>query len=340
MMSESFTENLSLTWQATEDFSGSKLWLDAVGREARDPDAPEVPGYELTKRMNDRDAAVWRARQLSTGQMVAVHWLEAAQPERLAELRQLFALGSHPYLRYVLDAKVDQQPAFLVTPLWDQSLSHWMKTHSEAGELNARALTWLEQAAQALSFLHQNKILHLDIQPHNLLLDSQQALRLVHPGWAHQLGRIVERNPAQSLFLASPEQLQAAAGGAPDVSGAYPGWDLYSLGATFYYILTGYYPRTTLAGMSRLDELADPLERLEQAWIQLHLRPLVPVLSYNPKISPRLAVVIERSLSLSPHSRYRQVDEILLDLRSLRQTPENTLDRAIYALRRWMTIGS
>lgn len=288
-------------------------------------DAPKIPGYQLLQRLED---GAWRARQVSTGQTVRVKVFGQMNATQMRDLSRAVQLGSHPYLANILEAQLQHQPPFLVTSLLHSSLASWMKVHAHSAELNDRTSNWLQQAAQGLSFLHQRLIYHGDLRPQNLWLDSREALRLADLGQSYHLA---ERMPSESLFLVAPEQILTIRDRIrkPEAS-----WDIYSLGATFYYLLTSFYPRATFRGLRRLEHCASGPERLRECWTQMHCSPLVPVLDYNPSVQVRLAIVIERCLALDPLHRYRQARDLLADLELRDQMPEHGLDHAIYGLRR------
>lgn len=312
------TDPLEMTAdQLSLDFDPAELVGPEVEPEAAE--APKIPGYRLLERL---EGGAWRARQVSTGQAVMVKVFERLDPPQLRKLEQLVRLGSHPYLINVIDAQLEHQPPYLVTSLLRGSLAAWMKVHAHAAELNERVSNWLQQAAHGLSFVHRRRLIHGALGPRNLLLDSREALRLAEFGQPYRL-----EQRREELFLLAPEQVRQPR--APQA-----GWDLYALGATFYYLLTSFYPRASFKGLRRLEVCADYSERLREYWILAQSSRLVPVLDYNPNVQVRLAVIIERCLAVDPAARYAQAADLLADLELRDQVPEHGLDNALYSLRR------
>ena len=318
----SFTADLS----GTADLSPMDL---AVLTLPTGPGDSRAPGYELQEKIGGGSfGEVWRALQMSTGQPVAVKIFKSVDPAVLRELERIVRLGSHPYLISILDAKLNNDPPFMVTSLLQGSLSAWMKVHAHAAELNLRVSAWLRQAALALSYVHRRGVFHCDIKPQNLLLDSQEVLRLADFGQAQSSGTSARLG---TFFCMPPDQVLAAK--AHGFSKGLATWDIYALGATFYYLLTSYYPRATPSGLRKLEHMADLQERLKEYWIQLQRCRLVPIAEYNPGVETRLAMIIERCLALDPGRRYQDAAELVADLELWDRVRRNSLDEVFYFLR-------
>ena len=100
------------------------------------------------------------------------------------------------------------------------------------------AVAWLRQAASGLVHIHANNLVHGGIQPTVLLVDKQDTLKIADLGMTDAAAATPSSDVKPSVYLA-PEQLQDA----PLTAAA----DIYSLGATFYFLLTGKAPFKQLA---------------------------------------------------------------------------------------------
>ena len=103
------------------------------------------------------------------------------------------------------------------------------------------ALRYTKQLASALRFIHQKRMMHLDVKPSNILLDDEGNVVLIDFGLAKQYdnaGRQISTTPVGISHGYAPIE-QYRCGG---VSAFSPATDIYSLGATLYKLLTGTVP--------------------------------------------------------------------------------------------------
>lgn len=105
----------------------------------------------------------------------------------------------------------------------------------------AEAVRYIRQIADAVSFVHCNNMMHLDIKPANILLDNDGSAVLIDFGLAKQYdsqGMQTSTTPVGISHGYAPLE-QYRQGG---VSNFSPPTDIYSLGATFYKLVTGQKP--------------------------------------------------------------------------------------------------
>ena len=233
---------------------------------------------------------VYRARDIALDRTVAIKLLPpelAANPELrsrfLQEARTAAGL-SHPHIVPV--HAVEEQGAivcFVMAYVAGMTLGQRVRAE---GPMPVEAVTRLvREVAWALAYAHQRGVVHRDIKPENILLERGSGRALVSDFGIAQLAtatttpRGVLRGTTRYM---SPEQ---AAGGALDGRS-----DLYSLGVTAWFALTG---RLPFEG----DNVAALIVRQAAA-------PAPPVALVRAGVPRALAAAIDRCLAREPTSRF------------------------------------
>lgn len=176
-----------------------------------------------------------------------------------------------------------------------------------------------ERLLKAVGMLHRRQILHRDIKPENLLLGDDGELRLLDFGLAYCPG-LSEDQPTTLPGTPSYIAPEAFAGEAPT-----PQQDLYAVGVTLYFLLTGHYPYGEIEAFQRP-------------------RFGVPVSAsrYRPDLPDWIAQSLERAVAADPGQRFETAEEWLLLLeqgerRSLSVRPRPLLERE--PLKVWRTLA-
>ncbi len=153
---------------------------------------------------------------------------------------------------------------------------------------------------KAIGEIHKKNVIHKDLKPGNILINPQsQEIKLTGFGISAQLNRENQQAVAQdmlggTLAYISPEQT-----GRMNRSIDYRS-DLYSLGATFYEMLTGTPPFKTL-------------DRTEIIHAQIARQPDPPT-KQRPGLPTILSDIVMKLLAKSPESRYQSSRGLLADL--------------------------
>jgi response regulator RpfG family c-di-GMP phosphodiesterase/tRNA A-37 threonylcarbamoyl transferase component Bud32 len=161
----------------------------------------------------------------------------------------------------------------------------------------AQACDWIRQAAAGLQEAHDHHLIHRDVKPSNLLLTDQGQVKLVDFGLARQFcSNLTDpRALLGSLEFMAPEQ-------SFDPSRISTQADIYSLGATLFWVLTGqtpYPPERSVAKMLRALQTDRP-RRLKD------LLPDVPdeldalvaqMLERDPNRRPAMPIAVMNALS-------------------------------------------
>ncbi|WP_158502097.1 AAA family ATPase [Vitiosangium sp. GDMCC 1.1324] len=222
-------------------------------------------------------------------------------------LRELAEWNVPGVVRPLALENVEEAPALVLQDAGPHDLREWLRRNPL--ELDT-FLALAPQLAEILCHLHRRHVIHRDINPTNIIVAAgTQHLTLIDFDLATRAAAV---SPTASILgeleltlpYIAPEQTGRM--DHPVDSRA----DLYSLGATFYELLTGQPPFTS----------TDPVE-LVHAHLARH--PLPPVLS-NPKVPTLLSNLVLKLLAKMPEERYQSADSLLADLQEARRRMRST----------------
>jgi serine/threonine protein kinase len=265
------------------------------------------------------------AMQLIEGQSLAVLIAQLRQQAGLAA-RDEMASSASVRSSHVLGADVDtaDRPASQATSVPETASQFHAALSTQRASRDNRffqtVAKLLTQAAQALEHAHEFGIIHRDIKPANLLLDTQGVLWVADFGLAQfhtEAGLTRTGDVLGTLRYMSPEQ---AAGNKALLDRRT---DIYSLGATFYELLT----------LEPIFQGRDVPYLLHQV---LHAEPR-PLRHFDKTIPAELETIILKSVSKNVEDRYASAGELSADVvrylthQPIHARPPSILDRA----RKW-----
>jgi serine/threonine protein kinase len=303
--------------------------LPAFKADAR-PDAPPTSfgDYELLGELGRGGmGVVFRALERKLDRCVALKMIlpgslaDETELERFRVEAGAAARLKHPNIVAVhrvgeLDGRHYYSMEFVDGPTLAQRLAD--------GPLPSRvAARYLAAIARAIHHAHENGILHRDLKPGNILIDTNDQPRVTDFGLAKQLtadrGQTHTGTVLGTPSYMAPEQ----AAGCKDLG---PACDIYGLGALLYELLTG---RPPFRAETPLDTLLQVIDR----------EPAPPRL-LNPKIDRDLETICLKCLSKAPGDRYATAQALALDLErflqgeSIHARSFNVVDRLARALQR------
>lgn len=202
----------------------------------------QIAGYRLMEKIGDGTTGmVYKAIQLSMDRVVAVKILSpklTAQPkfrEKFLNEIKLAARINHLNIVQGIDAGVHEMIYYFVMEFIDgPSVGALLRRGGALDE--KRALTIGRQIADALSYAHQNGIVHRDVKPDNIMINRDGIAKLCDLGLAVVAEESENQNKTISgtPYYISPEQ---AKGMPVDAKS-----DMYSFGATLYHMVVGAVP--------------------------------------------------------------------------------------------------
>ncbi|MDX2116393.1 MAG: serine/threonine-protein kinase [Planctomycetota bacterium] len=265
-----------------------------------------IPGFKMLGKLGKgTSATVYKARQLNLDRLVAIKVLPASAMRSEKIVQQFYAEGraaaqlNHPNIVQAFDVGHWGDFHYFVMEFVEGKTVHEML--QERVMLSAEeALDITIAVAEALRHAHERGFVHRDVKPKNIILDPKGTPKLADLGLARAIADreagLAEKGHALGTpYYISPEQVR----GEIEIG---PPADIYSLGATFFHMLTGVPPFTG----------NDAREVMNK---HLHEKARSP-LDAAPATPPGLGEVVEKMLHKAPHERYPDCELLLLDLRA------------------------
>ncbi len=277
-------------------------------REGKDV-AEQIPGYKIIGKLGaGAMAIVYKAKQLSLDRIVAIKILPRRFSENQDYVQRFYKEGkaaaklNHNNIVGAYDVgEAGGYHYFVVEYVEGKTLYEDLAKGKIFSEEEAINITI--QVASALAHAHAKGLIHRDVKPKNIMINSAGIVKLADLGLARDAADIeMAKSEAGKAFgtpyYISPEQIR----GEIDIDGRC---DIYSLGATLYHMVTGKVPF----------EASTPSEVMRK-----HLKePLVPPDHINTTLSAGASEVIEMMMAKRKQDRYTSAEELLADLNAVRR---------------------
>jgi eukaryotic-like serine/threonine-protein kinase len=241
---------------------------------------------------------------------------ETSARRQFAQEARLLAGLQHPALPRVSDHFTEGDRAFLVMQFISGVDLARIIVQQPGPFPRDQVVAWADQLLDALIYLHtqDRQVIHRDIKPHNLKVTANGQIALLDFGLAKaQALDSSNANSFSSFFgytrqYAPLEQIQGLSTG--------PQSDIYALGATLYYLLTGNRP-------------VDAVTR-EAALTKGHPDPLKRANEIHPQVGTELAAILHRAMAPNSEDRYSTAMEFREMLRQVgRARNSGSLEHAV-----------
>ncbi|MEM7393173.1 MAG: serine/threonine-protein kinase, partial [Verrucomicrobiota bacterium] len=219
---------------------------------------------------------------------------------------------AHSNIVRVYDADSSGQLHFIVMEFVDgETVKSIIKREDQVAA--AKALNIVKAVAEALKEAQEHQIIHRDIKPDNIMVDRKGHIKLCDLGLAKQIDEEDLTMTGASFgtpAYVAPEQAKNAKG--VDIRA-----DIYSLGVTFYHMVTGAKPfvgdaPAVVIFMHMNDPRPDPC-------------------ALAPELSPAYSAVIRMMMAKDPANRYQNPTELLQDLEAIEAHPDIPVSELICA---------
>jgi len=271
--------------------------------------AEQIPGYKILGKLGaGAMAIVYKARQISLDRTVAIKILPRRFSENPDYVKRFYKEGkaaaklNHNNIVGAYDVgEAGGYHYFVMEYVEGKTLYEDLAKGKIFTEQEAVAI--IMQVASALAHAHAKGLIHRDVKPKNIMINSAGIVKLADLGLARDAADVeLAKSEAGKAFgtpyYISPEQIR----GEIDIDGRC---DIYSLGATFYHMVTGRVPF----------EATTPAEVMRK-----HLKePIIPPDHINTALSAGCSEVIEMMLEKNKHDRYASAEELMTDLEAVRK---------------------
>ena len=239
--------------------------------------------YLAAEEKTDRLWAVKAMRKQSTGDF------EMAKQSLLAEASILKKL-KHPGLPEITEV-IERENTVLIIMDYVEGYSLERIVKEQGPQREENAVNWAKQLCDILSYLHTRNppVIYRDMKPSNIIRREDGRIVLIDFGTAREFKGGQKRDTLclGTRGYAAPEQY----GDSGETDGRT---DIYGLGATLYYLLTGHDPGTA------------PYE-------------ICPIRRWDPWLSPGLERIVQKCTRKNPEDRYPSCKALMYDLEHYKQ---------------------
>jgi serine/threonine-protein kinase len=269
--------------------------------------AQQIPGFQILEKLGaGAMATVWKAKQLSLDRIVAIKVLPRRMSDNVEFVERFYKEGkaaarlNHNNIVQAIDVGEAGGFHYFVMEYVD---GHTLYDELAKGKVfsESEAIDVIMQMAWALDHAQERGFIHRDVKPKNIMITKDRVAKLADMGLAREMSD-VEAAKAEAgrafgtPYYISPEQVRG------EVNIDFRA-DIYSLGATFYHIVTGRYP------------FDGPTP---SAVMHKHLKqPLIPPDHVNTRLSAGIGEIIEVMMQKKAEDRYQSTRDLLADLEAI-----------------------
>jgi formylglycine-generating enzyme required for sulfatase activity/predicted Ser/Thr protein kinase len=271
----------------------------------KDPADPfvgrDIAGCKILSKLGQGGmGAVYKAEHVALAKTVAIKILppgttQKAQRDRFLREARTAAKLEHPNIVQVHNVGEEGGYHYIVMQ-YVEGKTLAQIVHGTKGILAPDAMRIIREAARGLDAAHRKNMVHRDIKPDNIMVTNDSEVKVMDFGLAKSLeGEMEITKTGQVLgtpYYMSPEQ---CGNGVVDHQS-----DIYSLGVTFYYLVTGHRPFTGDTPLNVMmkhmnEDMPDPRQ-------------------YNPALEEDVVTIIRRMMAKQKKDRYQSAKDVISDI--------------------------
>ncbi|KAL9033403.1 MAG: hypothetical protein Q9214_007532 [Letrouitia sp. 1 TL-2023] len=289
-------------------------------------------------------ATVFKGRNRQTGELVALKEIhldsEEGTPSTAIREISLMKELKHENIVSLHDVIHTENKLMLVFEYMDKDLKKYMDSRGQGGQLDFITIkSFMYQLLQGISFCHENRVLHRDLKPQNLLINSKGQLKLADFGLARAFGIPVNTfsNEVVTLWYRAPDVLLGSRTYNTSI-------DIWSAGCIMAEMYTG---RPLFPGTTNEDQLQKIFRLMgtpsERSWPGItafpeykpgwHVYATQDLRLILPQIDAGGLDMLGRCLQLRPEMRISALDALghgwFRDLQQLRQGAQQQQQQAM-----------
>ncbi|MEM6459637.1 MAG: serine/threonine-protein kinase [Planctomycetota bacterium] len=258
----------------------------------------QIAGYDVVSTLGEGAHSTIYAVRDKTGQLMVLKRVVKEDPRQQRFIDQALAEHEvaskidHPRVRKSIRV-VKQRNVIRVSEvlvLMELIDGQTLEQHRPTDPLQLAAI--YHQAAEGLRAMHRAGFVHADIKPNNIMLTQKDGVKLIDFGQSCKSGTVKPRIQGTPDYIA-PEQVKRQA--------ITERTDVFNLGATFYWLLTGQHIPTLI-----------PSKKAQGVTLK-HAEPKrgQPPIEVNPEISPALSSLVMDCIEHDPQHRPQSMDQVL-----------------------------
>lgn len=265
---------------------------------------PQIDNYEVVRILGQGGAGiVYDAVDLRDGSRVAI---KSLFPSHLRDpyILERFILEANNYLYLEHQNIVDLKDLIIVKDKAYYLVMEHINGKSLDGYINhisgpipqERMIPIFCQILKAIAHAHHNDKVHLDIKPSNIMISDRDFIKVLDFGIAQSISKGENKRILGTPMFMSPEQIT--------LKKLDRRTDIYALGVTLHYIVTGRYPYPTNLSV-------------EEVFEAIKEYPLLRAETFYPLVTDEIQIIIDRATAKLPEDRFQSCEEFEFHIQSL-----------------------